>query len=239
MDSVETTHKSLWVQKKFPRSGSGRKGWNFTIEGNKRIASFGGFQQQKSAKRGQSEAGTDKKLSSHAKQLAGVPEQKFNKLSNPLEPALNTGLMQWKQPPLAEAVIQDLKWPSPLSRFPTWAPTSQAAKPPDGLLSSCSTGPAALGAGMARLQDHYPANAMTSDTQLTSLRTIGTAFPFVYLVVFHNGKRSTRMLTPRCNNVKRLLNGGVERGVNAACSAGTLPALCAWNPYSWCSASAE
>ena len=58
---------------------------------------------------------------------------------------------------------------------------------------------------MARLQDHYPTNAMTGDTHLTSVGTIGTAFPFVCLLVVHNGERSTRMLTPRCNNAKYVL----------------------------------
>src|SRR5262245_28412595 len=81
MDSLETTHKSLSVRKGSLAGGSGRKGWSCSIEANRRIAPFGEwFQQQKSASRGQSEAGIDKKLSSRAQQLAGVPEQKFNKM---------------------------------------------------------------------------------------------------------------------------------------------------------------
>src|SRR5262245_2746168 len=62
-------------------AGAVGKGWSCSIEGDKRIAPFGeSFQQQKSAQRGQSEAGIDKKFSSRAQQLAGVPEQKFNKM---------------------------------------------------------------------------------------------------------------------------------------------------------------
>ena len=83
------------------------------------------------------------------------------------------------------ACTQYPKGRCPLGRFPTRAPTSEAARSPNGLRLGRSTSPAAFRASTARFQDHYGANAMTSDTQFTRASTIRATSQLILLLVVH------------------------------------------------------